>query len=134
MHWSAAYVGADAAAVGRHGAGCWGVAVMVFAGLGIALPSYGRGLGSARDRRRVRALADGRPSGDWIAVDTARDYDLLLWRGGDLHVAVQAAGRMLHLADTDDQVRLEPWPAPEWPEGRLVAICRHVRLAEQVPA
>ncbi len=135
MHWSAAYVGMDATAVRRHGALCWGVAVMVYAALGIALPSYSSGLGSARDRRRVRALAEGEIGGDWTRVDRPRDYDVLLWRGDDLHVAVQAMpGRMLHLEDAGDQVRLEPWPAPRWPETRLLAICRHVRLADRVPA
>lgn len=136
MHWSAAYVGLDAAEVGRHGALCWGVVVMVYAGLGIALPSYKSGLGSARDRRRVRALAEGAIGGDWIRVDdTPRDYDVLLWRGDDLHVALQATpGRMLHLEDEGDHVRLEPWPSPLWPQSRLLHVCRHVRLRDGAPA
>lgn len=143
MHWSADYVGIPYRARGRSRGGldCWGVAVLAYRERhGIRLPSYADAYGgSAQDnaeRRLVRQLADNAVQADiWHRVETPRDFDILLFGHGDMHVAVYAVdGLMLHVEERGDQVRLEDWRGSRWSgAGRLFGIFRYAQLMQAAP-
>lgn len=103
-HWSNRYIGIPfvLGATGIGGCSCWGLAVLIYQEeLGIRLPMYG-----AASDEDARHLADmvtqERESGDWVAVEQTREFDVLLFRSGRWTVHVGIAlnwQRMLHVPE-----------------------------------
>lgn len=100
-HWSTAFIGLPYEDLGRSpdGVDCWGLARLVYASVGIDLPSYAGGYASTQERAEIAGLIEGAKP-QWIKVDDPRAFDLVTFRRGRLesHVGVVVEpGRMLHV-------------------------------------
>lgn len=129
-HWSPRYIGIPSAPLGRDfsGADCWGLAVLVYAGMGIELPSYAGDYLNAAEQAEIGALIAGAKIGNvWRRVEgTPQETDLCTFRraGLDTHIGIVVAdGLMLHMP-SNSHSRIESYASGYW-APRLTGIWRH---------
>lgn len=134
MHWSVSYIGIPFIEKGRDRAGvdCWGLIRLIYQNeLGIELPSYVEGYASLAEKAEISGLFEaGRASPVWEMTDSAREFDVLMFRMGRLgaHVGIVAGRkRMIHAPEGLTSC-IEDYSGPRH-ESRLIGIYRHSALS-----
>jgi probable lipoprotein NlpC len=136
-HWTADLIGLPFKGAGRErtGCDCYGLMVLDYAALGIALRTYDGeipdyGTAPSRDDRATiaRLLAAGEANPDWrrVELSEARPHDALIFARGalDTHLGIFVdARRMLHTNAVAGQSRIEAFDP-----RKVAAVFRHREL------
>lgn len=133
VNWSDAYIGIPWAEHGRsrNGVDCYGLAWLVYADLGIALPSYDRDYDMCERSEIAGLIGEAGANGTWIRVTEPVAFDLAVFAraGLDSHIGiVVSAGLMLHV-DKGRQAHLARYDGGRW-QGRPVSFWRHRDFAQ----
>lgn len=116
----------------RGGCDCWGLACLVYAAAGIALPSFAGAYADTSDAAINDLIADNRAG--WAIVPQGREkpLDLVLMHQRPWHVGIVVRrGLMLHMPEEKASV-IEPYTTGRW-SRRVEGVYRHSARGAERP-